>query len=478
MLSSTAANFGLINGNGQIAAGLHGAVHVEPRGAVYLRSQVSREDLLAAAKKCPDADDGICRTVHGQPLIDFDARYPDSGTADPQDARRARSADLLRPDRHHRLRAARRLGRRLSRRSRQPAVLRGSLRHPGRAAGGPLHRAVPRDHRPLRGAPRQHRAVVRLRHRQPTPPTARPAAPSADQRRTAGKPPGRFADRRRRPRAHRLPDRMSRRLRRHRLDGRRLLRPDRARRLRHQLRRRRARPADPGQPAAGRAAAGLRQLQVRRVLLDLLAQRRSGAGGDRALRRSAGRRRLAAASRALPRRPVQRLPQLHPRPRQVPHPPRRRRRRPRPPSARPSMAAHAQRRPVALPRQPDHHPRLELHPGDGLRRQRQPQRDGRRLDLPLPLLSPLRRRHVVAVAHPRRLRRGHGDGARTACCRKPPGRARRTDRRVHARSARCGRCPTARSRAAHRSRRWCRCPAGRCRRCRRRSPCRPTASAR
>ncbi|MEM7246840.1 MAG: hypothetical protein AAF533_15920 [Acidobacteriota bacterium] len=74
LLTSTAANFGLIYGSGQITAGLHGAVHVEPPGATYLRSQVTREQLHAASKKCPDEPDGICRSELGHPILDYDAR--------------------------------------------------------------------------------------------------------------------------------------------------------------------------------------------------------------------------------------------------------------------------------------------------------------------------------------------------------------------------------------------------------------------
>ena len=81
MLTSSAANFGLINGNGQIAAGLHGSVNVEPPGAVWLRSQVTRDQLAAAARSdCPESSkdaDGICRTQYGQPLIDYNATDDD-----------------------------------------------------------------------------------------------------------------------------------------------------------------------------------------------------------------------------------------------------------------------------------------------------------------------------------------------------------------------------------------------------------------
>ncbi len=76
---------------------------------------------------------------------------------------------------------------------------------------------------------------------------------------------------------------------------------------------------------------------------------------------------------------------------------------PPPPPARPPVAAlarHGQRR---LHRQPVDRPRLVVHPGDGLQRQRQREPDAGGLDLPLPLLPPLRGRHVVALAGPRRV---------------------------------------------------------------------------
>ena len=64
LLQSSGANAGLLYGNGQIALGLHGMVNVEPPGAVYFRSQVSRDDLYAAARRdyCPPSGDGPCRT--------------------------------------------------------------------------------------------------------------------------------------------------------------------------------------------------------------------------------------------------------------------------------------------------------------------------------------------------------------------------------------------------------------------------------
>ena len=78
LMQSAGAMAGLIDGNGQITLGLHGMVNVEPPGAVFFRSQVTREDLLAANRRhdCPypltPTDDGdLCLTPRGQPLIDY-----------------------------------------------------------------------------------------------------------------------------------------------------------------------------------------------------------------------------------------------------------------------------------------------------------------------------------------------------------------------------------------------------------------------
>ena len=81
LLQSTGAMAGLLDGNGQTALGLHGMVNVQPPGAVFFRSQVTREDLLAANRRddCPypltPTDDGdLCLTPRGQPLIDYWAK--------------------------------------------------------------------------------------------------------------------------------------------------------------------------------------------------------------------------------------------------------------------------------------------------------------------------------------------------------------------------------------------------------------------
>jgi hypothetical protein len=60
--------FNLQYPSGQMTAGLFGAVNVQPRGAVWFRSQVSREDLVRAT---------VGRTPLGQPVIDYHAVGPD-----------------------------------------------------------------------------------------------------------------------------------------------------------------------------------------------------------------------------------------------------------------------------------------------------------------------------------------------------------------------------------------------------------------
>ena len=54
---------------GQLAFGLFGAVHVEPKGAEWYRSQVTAEDLKLATRGTTPA---------GQPILDYHARYPAS----------------------------------------------------------------------------------------------------------------------------------------------------------------------------------------------------------------------------------------------------------------------------------------------------------------------------------------------------------------------------------------------------------------
>ncbi|BCR04428.1 multicopper oxidase [Desulfuromonas versatilis] len=87
VLYSTAANVGGQGGSGTHAFGLFGIVNVEPAGAKWYRSQVTREDLELALDKssapdyCDDGNGGghyaeagyFC---NGQPKINYEARYP------------------------------------------------------------------------------------------------------------------------------------------------------------------------------------------------------------------------------------------------------------------------------------------------------------------------------------------------------------------------------------------------------------------
>jgi len=67
VLYSTGATTGGEGDGGSLAFGLFGSVNVEPRDSEWYRSQVTEEDIRLATK-------GRART--GQPLIDYDARYP------------------------------------------------------------------------------------------------------------------------------------------------------------------------------------------------------------------------------------------------------------------------------------------------------------------------------------------------------------------------------------------------------------------
>ncbi len=122
--------------------------------------------------------------------------------------------------------------------------------------------------------------------------------------------------------------------------------------------------------------------------------------------------------RLLSGRSVERLSQLLERPGEVPRDPRRDECRARSPPARPSVAADAGEHREQAARQPDDHARRRLHAGDDLR-QRQPQPDAGRLDLPLPLLPALRGRAVVALARARRVRVGDEARERRATIERP-----------------------------------------------------------
>jgi hypothetical protein len=67
VLHSTAANTGGEGNGGSLAAGLFGAVNVQPAGAEYYRSQVTANDLQLAK---------IGQTADGHPKINYNAVYP------------------------------------------------------------------------------------------------------------------------------------------------------------------------------------------------------------------------------------------------------------------------------------------------------------------------------------------------------------------------------------------------------------------
>lgn len=74
LITSNGAVSGGGSGLGSLAFGLFGALNVEPHGSEWLRSQISHEELLIAARR--DADGNVLRTPDGHPLIDYEARYP------------------------------------------------------------------------------------------------------------------------------------------------------------------------------------------------------------------------------------------------------------------------------------------------------------------------------------------------------------------------------------------------------------------
>ena len=67
LLYSGGALTGGEGNNGSISAGLFGAVNVQPRGAEWYRSQVTRSDMDRATRG---------RTAQGHPILDYDATYP------------------------------------------------------------------------------------------------------------------------------------------------------------------------------------------------------------------------------------------------------------------------------------------------------------------------------------------------------------------------------------------------------------------
>ena len=58
---------------GQISRGLFGALNVQPKGAEWYRSQITKQELDWATKK---VNGNPVRTPDGQPVIDYNAKYP------------------------------------------------------------------------------------------------------------------------------------------------------------------------------------------------------------------------------------------------------------------------------------------------------------------------------------------------------------------------------------------------------------------
>jgi hypothetical protein len=61
---------------GQLSRGLFGALNVQPKGAEWYRSQITAQELAWATKK--NQSGHPIRTPQGQPVIDYNAKYPDS----------------------------------------------------------------------------------------------------------------------------------------------------------------------------------------------------------------------------------------------------------------------------------------------------------------------------------------------------------------------------------------------------------------
>ncbi len=72
---STAATTGGEGNGGGIGMGLFGGINVEPAGAEWYRSQLTRDDLDLATKRHPDGTMQL--TPDGHPILDYDATYPD-----------------------------------------------------------------------------------------------------------------------------------------------------------------------------------------------------------------------------------------------------------------------------------------------------------------------------------------------------------------------------------------------------------------
>ena len=63
---------------GQLSRGLFGALNVQPNGAEWYRSQVSQQDLALATKK--NGSGQPLKTPDGQPILDYNAVYPNGST--------------------------------------------------------------------------------------------------------------------------------------------------------------------------------------------------------------------------------------------------------------------------------------------------------------------------------------------------------------------------------------------------------------
>ncbi len=139
--------------------------------------------------------------------------------------------------------------------------------------------------------------------------------------------------------------------------------------------------------------------------------------------------------RLLPGRSLERLPQLHLGPHQVPRPARRPRPASRASPARAPVAALAGHAERLLHRQPDLRAGLGVHAGNGFTTARAT--STRRWAIRSSTATSIRtsRRHVVVVARPRRARNRYADEGRQAGA-EPARAARRRDRRRHADSRR------------------------------------------
>lgn len=69
---------------GQIGLGLFGAVNVQPKGAIWYRSQVTNEDLKASRDKKREEDIKQTGESYGQPVINYRATYQNKSVSDPR----------------------------------------------------------------------------------------------------------------------------------------------------------------------------------------------------------------------------------------------------------------------------------------------------------------------------------------------------------------------------------------------------------